>query len=138
MKSLLTRTPHIIRMMQINYALSQADFFESTIAIRNRKKWAKWVFRLSLPVLGLLIVFSLFTSPRPQLLSKLAPLLFLVLLWTFMLWGSPWWFARTQFVKQPSAQGERTASIDSKGINWQWDGGSSAVEWKNFHSLDGN
>ena len=44
MKSLLTRTPHIIRMMQINYALSQADFFESTIAIRNRKKWAKWVF----------------------------------------------------------------------------------------------
>lgn len=119
-------------MMQVTYALTQHDFFDSIIAIRNRKKWAKWVFRLSLPVLGLLIVFSLLTSPRSQLLSNLAPLVFFVLLWAFMLWGSPWWLARTQFVKQPSAQGERTASFDSNGVKWQWDGGSSAVEWKTY------
>ena len=119
-------------MMQITYALSQRDFFESMIAIRNRKKWAKWVFRLSLPFLGLSIVFALFTSPRPHLVSNLAPLLFLFLLWTFLLWGSPWWSARTQFVKQPSAQGERTASFDSDGVNWQWNGGASAVQWKTF------
>ena len=35
-------------------------------------------------------------------------------------------------MKQPSAQGERTASFDSDGVNWQWDGGASAVEWKTF------
>jgi YcxB-like protein len=118
--------------MQISYALSRRDFFESMIAIRNRKNWAKWVFRLSIPVLGLSILFALFTSPRSQLVSNVAPLLFLVLAWTFLLWGSPWWSARTQFVKTPSAQGERTASFSSDGVNWKWNGGSSAVEWKSF------
>jgi YcxB-like protein len=118
--------------MQITYSLTQHDFFDSTIAIRNRKRWAKWVFRASLPVLGLLIVFSLFTSPASKLVSNLAPLLFFILLWAFLLWGSPWWLARTQFLKQPSAQGQRTASCDGNGVNWQWDGGSSAVEWKTF------
>jgi uncharacterized membrane protein AbrB (regulator of aidB expression) len=102
-------------MMQITYALTQHDFFDSIIAIRNRKKWAKWVFRASFPVLGLLIVVSLFTSPSSKLMSNLVPLLFFVLLWAFLLWGSPWWLARTQFVKQPSAQGQRTASFDRKG-----------------------
>jgi hypothetical protein len=117
--------------MKITYALTQRDFFDSMIAIRNRKRWAKWVFRASLPVLGLLIVFSLFTSPAPKLMLNLAPLLFFVLLWAFLLWGSPWWLARTQS-KQPSVQGQRTASLDSNGVHWQWDGGSSVTEWKTY------
>jgi hypothetical protein len=122
----------MVGTMQITYALSHRDFFESVIAIRNRKKWAKWVFRLSLPLLGLLTVFSLLTSPRSQLLVNLAPLLFLILFWAFTLWGSPWLFARTQYVKRPSVQGERTASFSSDGVNWRWDAGSSALEWKTF------
>lgn len=119
-------------MMQITYALTQHDFFDSTIAIRNRKKWAKWLFRALPALLGLLIIFLLFTSPHSQLTSNLAPLLIVILMWAFLLWGSPWWFARTQFVKQPSAQSERIASFDSKGVNWQWDGGSSVTEWKTY------
>jgi hypothetical protein len=35
-------------------------------------------------------------------------------------------------MKQPSAQGERTAWFDSNGVNWQWDGGSSVVQWKTY------
>ncbi len=127
-------------MMQINYALSHAFVvFESTIAIRNRKKCAQRVFRLSLPVLGLLIVFSLFRSPRPQLLSKLPPLLFVVLLWTFMLWGSPWWFARTQFVKLPSAQESELHRLTARGLagNGIQDQVPVRVR-KTFTSLDGN
>ena len=46
--------------------------------------------------------------------------------------GSPWWLARTEIVKQPSAQGQRTASFDSNGVNWPWNGGSSCVEWKTY------
>jgi len=118
--------------MQITYALSQRDFFESLIAIRNRKKWGKWGFRLSLPAMGLSTLYLLFTSPRPELVSNLAPFLFLVMLWTFMVWCSPWFSARVQFVKQPSAQGPRSALFDSDGVKWQWDGGSSAVEWKTY------
>jgi len=84
-------------MMQITYTLSQRDFFESTIAIRNRKKWAKWVFRAFPAILVCQIVYSALRSPRSQLISTLTPLLFLLLLWAFLLWVSPWWFARTHF-----------------------------------------
>ncbi len=119
-------------MMQVTYALSQHDFFESMIAIRNRKRWAKWFFRGTLPFLACLIAFEVLRSPRSQLVPNLAPLLFLVLLWAFLLWGSPWWFARTQFLKQPSAQGQRTASFDGDGVKWQWDGGLSVVQWKTY------
>jgi hypothetical protein len=119
-------------MMQVTYALNQRDFFESMIAIRNRKKWAKWVFRASLPFLACLIAFAVLRSPRSQLVPNLAPLLFLVLLWAFLLWGSPWWFARTQFLKQPSAQGQHTVSFDGDEVKWQWDGGSSVTQWKTY------
>lgn len=119
-------------MMQITYALSQRDFFESMIAIRNRKRWAEWLFRASPVLLVCLTVFSAITSPRSQLISNIAPLLFLFLVWVFLLWGSPWLFARTQFLNQPSAQGQRTALFDGDEVKWQWDGGSSAVQWKTY------
>jgi len=118
--------------MQVTYALSQRDFFESMIAIRNRRKLAKWVFRASPVLLLCLIVFSVLRSPRSQLISNMTPLLFLLLVWTFLLWGSPWLFARTQFQNQPSAQGQRTALFDSDEVKWQWDGGSSVVQWKTY------
>lgn len=118
--------------MQITYALNQRDFFESLIAIRNRKTWPKWVFRAALLLLVSLIAFSVLTSPRSQLVSNLIPLLALLLLWVVLLWACPWWSARTQFLKQPSAHGQRTASFDSNAVHWEWDGGSSVVEWKTY------
>ena len=118
--------------MQITYTLSQRDFFESIIAIRNRKRWAKLVFRATLPFLVCVVAFATLKAPRSQVASTMAPLLVLFLLWAFLLWGSPWWFARTQFLKQPSAQGSRTASFDGDGVKWQWDGGTSIVEWKTY------
>ena len=118
--------------MQITYTLSQRDFFEAIIAIRNRKKWAKWFFRASLPFLVCLIAFAVLRVPRPQLAPTLAPLLVLVLLWTFLLWVSPWRFARTQFLKQPSARGQQTASFDVEGAKWQWDGGLSVNDWRTY------
>jgi hypothetical protein len=119
-------------MMQFTYALTQRDFFESIIAIRNRKAWAKWVFRVLPVLLVVSIVLSILTASRSQLLSSLVPLLFFLLFWTFLLWGSPWLFARQQFLKQPSAQGEHTVSFDSDVVRWHWNGGSSTVEWKSY------
>ena len=118
------------RAMQITYALSQRDVFESTIAIRNRKTWAKWGCRVILAFLLSLIIRSTLTSPLSQLMSNVAPLLFLLLLWAFFLWASPWWFARTQFLKRPSSRGQQTISLDRNGVKWQWDGGLSVTEWR--------
>jgi hypothetical protein len=119
-------------MMQITYALNQRDFFESLIAIRNRKKWLKWVFRASPVIIVFFVAFAAFASPRSQLISNLIPLMGLILLWVVMLWVSPWLSARTQFLKQPSAQGKRTASFDSGAVHWEWNGSSSVAEWKTY------
>jgi hypothetical protein len=118
--------------MQFSYTLTQRDFFDSIIAVRNRKAWAKWSFRVLPVLLILLIVVSLLTDSRSQLVSSLTPLLFFLLFWTFLLWGSPSLFARKQFLKQPSAQGKRSALFDTDGVKWQWNGGTSAVEWKSY------
>jgi hypothetical protein len=58
--------------------------------------------------------------------------LLLGLFWIFLLWISPWLMARTQFKKQPSAQGTIVFAMDATGVQWKWDGGTSTVEWKNF------
>ena len=118
--------------MQFTYSLTQRDFSEAMIAIRNRKAWAKWIFRILPALLVVLIAVSIRTDSRSQLLSSLVPILVLFLFWTFLLWGSPWLLARQQFLKQPSAQGEHTVSFDRDVVGWHWNGGSSAVEWKNY------
>ena len=118
--------------MRFTYTLTQRDFFEAIIAIRNRKAWSKWVFRTLPVVLLALIVASVLTHSRSQLLSSLLPLLFFLLFWTFLLWSSPWLYARQQFLKQPSAQGEHSASFGSDGVDWHWDGGSSTAKWKTY------
>jgi YcxB-like protein len=48
------------------------------------------------------------------------------------MWGSPWWAARNQFLKQPAAQGPRKVLLDLSGVHWRWNGGSADIEWKNF------
>src|SRR5215831_5049189 len=118
-------------MMQVTYTLSQRDFFESQIAIRNRRKMAKWVFWIS-PILVCLIGLSVLRSPGSQLVSSLAPVVLFLLVWAYLLWVAPWLSARTQFLKQPAARGQRTGSFDGDGVTWQWDGGTSVVEWKTY------
>ena len=121
--------------MQLTYTLTQRDFFEAIIAIRNRKKWAKWIFRAIPPLVLISVVFLVVGSSHSQrshLISNLLPMVALFLFWSYLLWGSPWFYARAQFLKQPSAQGPRTAAFDDNEVKWQWDGGSSVVQWKTY------
>jgi YcxB-like protein len=71
-------------------------------------------------------------SRGSQLISGLAPVLLFLLVWAYLLWVAPWLSARTQFLKQPAAQGQRTGSFDGDGVKWQWEGGTSVVEWKTY------
>jgi hypothetical protein len=118
--------------MRVTYVLTQRDFFRSIIAIRNRKAWAKWSFRVLPVMLVAAIVASILDNSRSHLLPSLVLLLFFLLFWTFLLWASPRLHARQQFLKQPSAQGEKTALFDNDAVTWRWDGGLSTVEWKSY------
>lgn len=120
--------------MEINYQLTQNDFFESFIAHRNGSPLRKWFPRLvSLLIFGLLGVglFGVIVHPYRNGWSSLMPLFVIAAAWLFLFWGSPWLSARRQFLKQPKAQGPRKVLLDSMGIHWTWDGGSSDLEWRN-------
>lgn len=118
--------------MECTYTLTQQDIFEAIIATRNRKKWVKWCFRIIIPVSLILVGLSIFAFPLSKLAANVLPLLAFLFIWLFMTWGSPWLVARTQFLKSPSLQGERTALFHDNGVQWNWDGGSSSVEWKTY------
>ena len=66
------------------------------------------------------------------MLLNLRPLCIVAILWAVIMWAIPWLSARTQFLKQPAAQGARTLLVDETGIRWRWSGGSSDVEWRNY------
>jgi YcxB-like protein len=91
-------------------------------------------FRIALPIVFLiagLTIIALVMRPTSDTLLNVVPLLGLALLWALCKWASPWWDARSQFRKQPSAQGPRTLLLDGTGIHWRWDGGTADIEWKN-------
>ena len=124
--------------MEVTYELTQRDFFDSLIAHRNRSAFAKWTFRL---IVSIVLIFaagglvSVAVHRDTQTLSTFAPLFGLAVIWGALMWGSPWWAARNQFLKQPAAQGPRRMLVDSAGVHWRWNGGSGDIEWKNFIRL---
>ena len=56
----------------------------------------------------------------------------IAILWILVLWGGPWWAARVQYTKQPSAQGPRTMTLDDSGVHLRWETGESKLEWRVF------
>lgn len=121
-------------IMEITYELTQKDFVEAFIAHRNRSALLRWLFRLCAFLFFVCIGLGLFGSIFiPQLfLSSYLPLLLLGLFWIFLLWIAPRLMARTQYKKQPAAQGAIVFAVDTAGVQWKWDGGTSNIEWRNF------
>ncbi len=121
--------------MQITYELKQKDFYEAIIAHRNRNRFTKWLLRLLVPIIFLLVGFVLVESvlrPESGTLGNFAPLFVVAGLWAALLWVYPWWAARSQFSKQPAAQGQRTMLLDEAGVHSKWNGGTSDLEWRTF------
>lgn len=121
--------------MEVTYQLTQRDFFDSFIAHRNRSVVRKWFLRIVVLTVFAFLVIGLLGAilrPYPKVWSDLTPLFVLAAFWIVLLWGSPWLAARRQFFGQPAAQGRRTLLLDSGGVHWRWDGGSSDADWKNY------
>jgi hypothetical protein len=123
------------KLMQVTYELTQRDFLDSFIAHRNRSLLSKLAFRV-IPLLVFLLaalgVVTVLFRPGHQRLSSVAPGIILAALWGLFLWGAPWWSARNQFLKQPSAHGLKTLMADEAGVHWRWDGGAADIAWRNI------
>ena len=50
----------------------------------------------------------------------------------WLVWLFAWLFSRSEFSRQPSAQGPRALSWNASGVHWRWDGGSADYGWKNI------
>jgi YcxB-like protein len=127
--------PTKCRAMQIDYELTQKDFTESYAVHRNRNALSKWGRRLFVWIvllLALLVFLGFLVKPSAQSARNLLPFFGFVLAWLGILWILPRWLMRRQFLKQPGAHGPRTVVLGDSGAHWQWDGGSSHVEWKNY------
>lgn len=120
--------------MELTYAWTQKDFYNSFLAHRQRSVVSKWTFRLLFVFIFLLPAISLLTlaTDRQTTFVSVVPLFALAAFWAIFLWGTPWWSARTQFLQQPAAQGSRTMALDDSGVHWRWKGGEADVEWTNF------
>lgn len=121
--------------MTVTYELVQRDFYEALLAGRNRSALTKWFLRfITFMWVAFAVITLLGIAVRPDLQPQknLLPIVLLGMFWMFIFWGSPWLAARSQFWKQPSAQGPRTLLLDAAGIHWQWSGGSADVEWRHF------
>ena len=122
--------------MEITYELTQRDFYDSLIAHRNGSTFRKWTFRLIAFFIFLVAASGLITVIlRPQntaTRADLLPMFIVVAVWGIVLWGGPRLSARSQYRKQPAAQGARTLRTDAAGVHWRWSGGASDVEWKTY------
>jgi len=127
--------------MRIDYELTQRDFVESFSAHRNRnriRKWLRWLSRSVLLLFAVFIALGFIIKPNAQDAKNLAPFFGLICLWMGILWVTPRWNARKQFLKQPGAQGPRSVLLDASGVHWRWNGGSSDIAWKNYvQALEG-
>lgn len=123
------------RIMEISYQLTQRDFYNSFIAHRNRNGFLRWLLRLCgvIAIAGLLVcIVGASVIPFAEWPSSLVPLLSACIFMAYLFWVSPWQLARSQFLKQPAAQGPRTIKMDSVGVWWRWHGGSSEHVWETF------
>ena len=121
--------------MRINYELLQKDFTESYAVHRNRNVWSKWGRRLFLWIkvlFALLVFLGFLVKPSAEAARNLLPFFGFVLLWLGILSILPRWLMGRQFSKQPGAHGPRTVVLDASGTHWEWNGGSSHVDWKNY------
>jgi YcxB-like protein len=121
--------------MEVTYELTQRDFLDSFIAHRNRSKFRKWSFRILVSAILVVVgvgLIAVAVQPNRQALASFGPLVVLGVMWVALMWVTPWWAARRQFSKQPSAQGPRTVLLDAEGIHWRWSGGSADAAWQNY------
>jgi hypothetical protein len=118
--------------MQVSYELTQKDILESLLAHRTRTKFLKWLLRICTSILILSISMGLIGFAVIPRLRTFVPLVLLFALYLVLLWYAPRWSARRQFTQQPAAQGSRTMSLDSAGVQFTWNGGDSKLAWNNF------
>jgi hypothetical protein len=121
--------------MQMAYELTQQDFYDGFIAHRNRTPLSKWSFRILVSAMFLLVGLALLgavSRPGTRTPSLLLPLVGLLALWSFVTWGAPWWSARSQYGKQPSAKGLRTLLLDNEGVHKRGNGVAADYEWRSL------
>jgi hypothetical protein len=138
LKIVLSHDPYFdkIHFMEITYHLEQRDFYDALIAHRNRSKRMKWFHRLIAYIIFIFVgiggFIGIVLEPNLQWLKNFFSILLIAAFYAGILWALPWWMAKNQFSKQPAAHGSKMVSLDSSGVHWRWDGGSSDIEWKNF------
>jgi|SRR5271165_4643424 len=114
--------------MQVTFELTQNDLSEAMIAHRNSRR----VLRVFVAIALVMACWSISAAVRSRrLLDALPPVAFVaVTAWAW--WALPHRQARRLLRTTKWMQGPQTILLDSAGVHWERDGGSSDTAWKNF------
>lgn len=121
--------------MEVCYELTPRDFYDAFLTHRNRSSLSKlpfWILSAATILLLALDLLAVVMRPGRLTLGELGRGLALALCWIIILWAHPWWKAKRDFSRQPSAKGPRTDRFDADGVHTQWRGGCADLEWRTF------
>lgn len=121
--------------MEVTFQLTPQDYRQGLLAWRNKNAWRRWLLRSSYFLMSLTIpvaVLLAFIHPDSNSLTIPAVILVFAAGWfTFML-GGPWFSARLQFRRTPSAQAPMTFEISDAGIHAQSQHFDSRLSWSTY------
>jgi YcxB-like protein len=104
-------------------------------AYRTRNSLLRWAFRFGVAfvifVLGSGLAL-LVLAPHSSAVQNLFPLFALCIMWVFMLWVSPYFFARSQLKGSPIARGPITLNISGSGLCFHSQYAESQLAWPSF------
>jgi hypothetical protein len=125
--------------MQIDYEITERDFYDGLIASRNSKRFNYWLVLLVkffagiMLLLYLVLIISSHGTVREQsTLLNLRPLAFLCVFWLIILYAGPWYYARKQYRSQPAVQGKRTLIADNESLSFHGEGIDFSANWNKF------
>jgi hypothetical protein len=121
--------------MEVTYQLTADDFRHGMIAWRMKSRWRRWSHRIGLVVMPLLLIFNaslLLLHPQPQLKQIEWIGLGVSTLWLSYIWVGPWFSARMQFRRMPSAQDPITLAVLGSGLRVQSRHADSQIAWSAF------
>ena len=118
--------------MLITYELTRKDILAGVIS-NHQRSIILWLLARVAFTFGIIGAFVGILCRNVPAVVNVFPLCVLLLLYAGLyIWVLPWWASRLLYSKNPSMQGSRSLRMDDSGVHFQWDGGSSDLEWKTF------
>jgi hypothetical protein len=121
--------------MEVTYQLTEDDFRHGMVAWRMRSKWRRWNYWFGLAIMVPILILSvilLVVNPHSEFREILWIGLGASIVWLASIRTQPWFSARLQFRRMPSAHSPVTLAVSDAGLHVRSLHGDSHVAWSAY------